>query len=100
MKKKTVSVLIKADYDEIRRIVKEEVSEQIDTKIINLPTKKDYFKTMDALMKEIKGARGDLAAHKLSHETIEADTTNLKHKVKHLYKIFEVEEPKDVIPSY
>jgi len=31
---------------------------------------------------------------------LDKDIPNLEHKVKHLYKIFEVEEPADVILSY
>lgn len=96
MTKQRGSILNKADYDEIDKRIRD----AMDEKISNLPTKKEYLKTMDDLMKEIKGARLDLAAHKSMHEDLDKDIPNLQHKVKHLYKVFEIEEPADVIPAY
>jgi len=77
--------------EEIRKIVKEELGQ--------FPTKKEYFDTMDDLMKEIKAARADLAAHKMSHENIEEDTSKLKQQVQHLFKTFEIKDPTEVAIS-
>lgn len=96
MTKQGRSVLNKVDYDEIDKRVRD----TIDEKISNLPTKKEYFDTMDELMKEIKAARSDLAAHGMSHEHIKEDTSRLKKQVKHIFKTFEINDPTEVVPSY
>lgn len=96
MAKQKGSILTKPDYDEIRRAVREEVVELTS----NLPTKKEYFETSDVIIKELKAIREDFAAHKSMHEDLDKDVPDLQHKVKHLYKIFEVEEPVDVTPSF
>ncbi len=90
------SVLNKVDYDEIDRRIRE----AIDEKFVFLPTKQEFFDTSDKLMTELKAIREDFAAHQSNHDRIEANSTNLTHKVKHLYQIFKVAEPVDVIPAY
>ncbi len=96
MKSKVLSILAKPDYDEIRRVVREEVAEMTSS----LPSKKDYFETSDKMMVELKGLREDNAAHMAIHDDNEKDIKNVTHKVKHLYKIFQVEEPADLVTNY
>lgn len=96
MTKKVASILAKPDYDEIRRVVREEVVELTS----NLPSKKDYFATSDKIVKEIKAMREDHAAHMAIHDETEKSVKNITQKVKHIYKIFEVEEPADLATSY
>lgn len=96
MTKQGGSVLNKVDYDEIDKRVRD----TIDEKISNLPTKKEYFDTMDELMKEIKAARSDLAAHGMSHDHINEDNSRLKQQVKHIFKTFEINDPTEVVPTY
>lgn len=81
MTKQKGSILTKPDYDEIRGVVREEVTELTS----NLPTKKEYFETSDTIIKELKALREDFAAHKSIHDNIEKDATSLKKKVDHLY---------------
>lgn len=90
------SVLNKLDYDEIDKRIRN----AIDERFAFLPTKKEFFDTSDKLMVELKAIREDFAAHQSNHDRIEANSTNLTHKVKHLYKIFEVEEPAAAVPAY
>lgn len=90
------SVLNKVDYDEIDRRINESVGE----KISHLPTKSEFYEKMDEVLGEVKAMREDFAAHKSTHEDLDKDVPNLQHKVKHLYKVFEIEEPADVIPAY
>lgn len=106
------SILAKPDYDEIRRVVRDEVKEltsslatkdglnELKEAVSHLPTKDDFYSKMDIVLGEVQGLREDFAAHQSNHDRIETNSTNLTHKVKHLYKIFEVEEPTDVIPAY
>ncbi len=101
---KQKSLLTPQDFENIRLIVREEVAaevgSQLDEKVGNLPTKDQYYSTMDNLMKEIKGARSDLAAHGMSHENIKEDTSKLKQQVNHIFKTFEINDPTEVVPSY
>lgn len=69
------------------------ILERLDERTSNLPTKKEYFETMDALMIELRGAREDLAAHKVSHETMDEDTTGLKKNVNNLYEELKFDQP-------
>jgi hypothetical protein len=108
MAKQQKSLLSANDLDSFRKIVRQEVSEEIaiqleeklNEKLGYLPTKDEFYEKMDQILGEVQAMREDFAAHKSTHEDLDKDIPNLEHKVKHLYKIFEVEEPADVIPSY
>lgn len=109
MPKQNKSTLIKPDYDEIRRVVNEEVKEllvnivtgdQLKQAVSALPTKDEFYNKMDQVLGEVQGMRENNAAHIAIHDEIEKNTTNLTHKVKHLYKVFEINEPVDLVPSY
>jgi len=89
MTQQKASVLNKADYDEIDR----RISETIDEKIAHLPTKDEFYEKMDALMKEIKGVREDLAAHSMQHERIDEDIKGLKKNVNNLYEKLDLDQP-------
>ena len=95
MIKKVLSILAKPDYDEIRRVVREEVAELTSS----LPSKKEYFETSDKMMVELKALREGNAAHMAIHDGDEKDIKNVTHKVKNLYKLFHVEEPADLVTN-
>jgi len=105
---KQTTTLSSTDLDNFRKIVRQEVSEEIaiqleeklNEKLAYLPTKDEFYEKMDQVLGEVQAMREDFAAHKSMHEDLDKDIPNLEHKVKHLYKIFEVEEPADVILSY
>jgi hypothetical protein len=99
MAKQKGSILTQSDYAEIRRVVREEVAEQIELRTSNLPTKKEFFDTSDKILAEIQGMRLDFAAHKSMHEDLEQEDKNILHKVKHLYKTFEIDEPANLLPA-
>ena len=109
MPKQNKSTLVKPDYDEIRRVVNEEVKEllvnivtgdRLKQAVSALPTKDEFYNKMDQVLGEVQGMRENNAAHIAIHDEIEKNTTNLTHKVKHLYKVFEINEPVDLVPSY
>ncbi|EKD79942.1 MAG: hypothetical protein ACD_40C00249G0001 [uncultured bacterium] len=50
------SILTKPDYDEMRRVVREDVAELTS----NLPTKQEFFETSDKIMAELKAIRVDV----------------------------------------
>lgn len=100
MAKQKGSILTKPDYDEIRRVVREEVAEQIELRTSNLPTKKEFFDTSDKILAEIQGMRLDFAAHKSMHEDLDKDIPKLQKQVQHLFKTFEIIDPTEVVPSY
>lgn len=95
MTKQKGSILTKPDYDEIRRVVREEVTELTS----NLPTKKEYFETSDTIIKELKAIREDFAAHKSMHEDLDKDIPKLQKQVQHLFKTFEIVDPTEVAVS-
>lgn len=105
MAKQKGSILTKVDYDEIRRVVKEEVKELISEtatkdQVAHLPTKDEFYEKMDQVLGEVKAMREDFAAHKSSHERIDEDASKLKKQVKHLFKTFEIVNPTEAVPSY
>ena len=70
-----------------------EIERIIEEKLSFLPTKEEFYNKMDEVLSEVKGIREELAAHKMSHERIDDDTTTLKQQVKHLYDTLEIETP-------
>jgi predicted nuclease with TOPRIM domain len=68
--------------------------------ISHLPTKDEFYNKMDEVLGEVQKMREDFAAHKMSHEHIEEDTSKLKQQVKHLFTTFEIKDPIEVVPSY
>lgn len=54
------------DLQEVEALVRKVVKELIS----HLPSKDDFYTRMDALSKEIKDAREELAAHSVSHDRL------------------------------
>jgi hypothetical protein len=100
--------LRKADYEEIRRVVREELQQyvtkdemsKLNQSVAFLPTKDDYYNSMDKMMMELKVIREEFASHLNRHQENEVAIKNLTHKVKNLYKVFIIDEPADVVSSY
>ncbi len=77
-------MLTHKDIQEIRQIFKEEFDEQYEKRFKFLPTKDEFFNRMDALSKEIKDARDELAAHTTSHTRIDSKLTNHESRIENL----------------
>lgn len=85
------------DYIDQRLVEERKITQE---SISHLPTKDEFYEKMDQVLGEVQAMRQDFAAHKSMHTDLEQEDKNTLHKVKHLYKIFEVEEPKDLVASY
>lgn len=90
------SILTKPDYDEIRRVVREEVTELTS----NLPTKDEFTKQITKLLKAVEDKENKGLVHDNLHTNLGKDTTKLKQQVQHLFKTFEIVDPTSVVPSY
>lgn len=104
---KQKGILSPIDLDNLRFIIRQEVSEevafqleqQLTEKLAFLPTKDEFFSKMDQVLGEVQKMREDFAAHKMSHERIDEDTSKLKKQVKHLFTTFEIKDPIEVAAS-
>ena len=95
MTKQKGSILTKPDYDEIRRVVREEVTELT----ANLPTKDEFTKQMTQLLKAIKEKENKGLVHDDLHTNLGKDTAKLKQQVQPLFKTFEIKGPTEVAIS-
>lgn len=65
------------DLQEVEALVRKVVKELIS----HLPSKDDFYTRMDALSKEIKDAREELAAHSMSHDRLTEKDEELEERV-------------------
>ncbi|MEK9143027.1 MAG: hypothetical protein AAB481_00135 [Patescibacteria group bacterium] len=70
------------DLQEVETLVRKVVTDLIS----HLPSKDDFYTRMDALSKEIKDAREELAAHTLSHDRLTEKDEELEGRVEILEK--------------
>ena len=77
-------MLTHKDTQEIRTIFKEEFNEQYKKYFKFLPTKDLFLDQMAKLVKEIKDARDELAAHSTSHTRIDTDLTDHTTRIENL----------------
>lgn len=101
-------VLNETDLNKISKLIDARLDLKLDdysTKqdlkeaISHLPTKDEFYNKMDEVLGEFQKMREDFAAHKMSHENIQEDTSKLKQQVQHLFKTFEIKDPTEVVVS-
>lgn len=70
------------DLQEIGKLIDEKFKQAFKL----LPTKEEFFSRMDALSKEIKDSREELAAHSMSHDRLDEKSEDLEGRVLTLEK--------------